>query len=134
MNNQFPGKVKGRQQAADGNFKGKINNTYGYSIGNSDKKLNGLRLLKEFLYEEIGKDEAGNSIRNFHRIYDYQTILELKKWNDKGNFDRVSEMILRGIEWKARSLDAEDELSSRRKITERDGDSYSDDIMQRDWF
>ena len=121
-------------QVWDPSFKGKINNTYGYSIGNSDKKLNGLRLLKEFLYEEIGKDEAGNSIRNFHRIYDYQTILELKKWNDKGNFDRVSEMILRGIEWKARSLDAEDELSSRRKITERDGDSYSDDIMQRDWF
>ena len=121
-------------QVWDPSFKGKINTTYGYSIGNTDKKLNGLRLLKEFLYEEIGKDEAGNPVRNFHRIYDYQTILELKKWNDKGNFDRVSEMILRGIEWKARSLDAENELASRKKITEKDEDSYSDDIMSRDWF
>ena len=118
----------------DPSFKGKINNTYGYSIGNNDKKLNGLRLLKEFLYEEIGKDEQGNPIRNFHRIYDYQTILELKKWSDKGNFDRVSEMILRGIEWKSRSLDAENEMAHRKKITDENGDDYSDDIMSRDWF
>ena len=118
----------------DPSYKGKINNTYGYSIGNSDKMLNGLRLLKEFLYEEIGKDEAGNPVRNFHRIYDYQTILELKKWNDKGNFDRVSEMILRGIEWKARSLDADSELQSRKRITEENGEDYRDDIMGRDWF
>ena len=118
----------------DPSYKGKVNNTYGYNIGNSDKKLNGLRLLREFLYEEIGKDEQGNPIRNFHRIYDYQTILELKKWNDKGNFDRVSEMILRAIEWKARSLDAETELSSRRKIDDLIGDDYEDDIMNRSWF
>ena len=118
----------------DPSFKGKINNTYGYSIGNNDKKLNGLRLLKEFLYEVIGKDEQENPIRNFHRIYDYQTILELKKWSDKGNFDRVSEMILRGIEWKSRSLDAENEMAHRKKITDENGDDYSDDIMNRDWF
>ena len=118
----------------DPSYKGKINNTYGYNIGNSDKKLNGLRLLKEFLYEEIGKDETGKPVRNFHRIFDYQTILELKKWNDKGNFDRVSEMLLRGIEWKARSLDAENELNSRKRITEQNGEDYRDDIMNRDWF
>ena len=118
----------------DSSYKGKINNTFGYSIGNDAKKLNGLRLLKEFLYEEIGKDENGNPVRNFHRIYDYQTILELKKWNDKGNFDRVSEMILRGIEWKAKSLDAQDELSSRKKITEKNIDEHSDSILERSWF
>ena len=118
----------------DSSYKGKINNTYGYSMGNSDKKLNGLRLLREFLYEVIGMDEAGNPIRNFHRIYDYQTILELKKWDEKGNFDRVSEMILRGIEWKARSLDASDEMSTRKKLTDADADTYSDDIMNRQWF
>ena len=121
-------------QVWDPSFKGKVNNTYGYSIGNDAKKLNGLRLLKEFLYEEIGKDEVGNPVRNFHRIYDYQTILELKKWNDKGNFDRVSEMILRGIEWKAYSLDAENELASRKKITEANIDEHSDSILDRPWF
>lgn len=121
-------------QVWDPSFKGKVNNTYGYSIGNTDKKLNGLRLLKEFLYEEIGKDEHGNPVRNFHRIYDYQTILELKKWSDKGNYDRVSEMILRGIEWKARSLDAQEELNSRKKLTEQNEHEHSDHILERDWF
>ena len=102
-------------------------------MGSPDKKLNGLRLLREFLYEEIGKDENGNPIRNFHRIYDYQTILELKKWSVKGNFDRVSEMILRGIEWKGMALDAENRLEDRRKLVESD-EEYQDNIMNRSWF
>ena len=43
-------------------------------------------------------------------------------------------MILRGIEWKARSLNAEDELSSRKKITETNYDEHNDDILTRPWF
>ena len=53
----------------DPSFKGKINSTYGYIISGENKKLDCLRLLKEYLYEEIGQDENGNPIRNFHRIY-----------------------------------------------------------------
>lgn len=116
----------------DSSIQEKYSKTYGFVIGDSAKKLNGIRLLKEFLYEEIGKDENGNPIRNFHRIYDYQTILELKKWNTKGNFDRVSEMILRGIEWKAYNLDAENELKSRVELTAENIDK--NDILERDWF
>ena len=115
----------------DSTIKGKINNTYGFNINNSNK-LEAVRLLKEFLYEEIGKDENGNPIRNFHRIYDYQTILELKKWSTNGNYDRVSEMLLRGIEWKAKQLLNEDELSSRKDLTEENSDSQ--DILNRSWF
>lgn len=116
----------------DNSIQEKYSKTYGFIIGDGTKKLNGIRLLKEFLYEEIGKDENGNPIRNFHRIYDYQTILELKKWNTKGNFDRVSEMILRGIEWKAHNLDAENELNSRVELTADNIDK--NDILERDWF
>lgn len=116
----------------DSSIQEKYSKTYGYVIGDSAKKLNGIRLLKEFLYEEIGKDENGNPIRNFHRIYDYQTILELKKWNVKGNYDRVSEMILRGIEWKAYNLNAESELNSRVELTADNVDK--NDILERDWF
>ena len=101
-------------------------------MGSATRKLDGIRLLKEFLYEEIGKDEFGNPIRNFHTIYDYQTILELKKWNSKGNFDRVSEMILRGIEWKAMQLRAESELTSRKPLDEENLEQV--DILNRDWF
>lgn len=116
----------------DSTLKGKVSSTYGYNMGSATRKLDGIRLLKEFLYEEIGKDEFGNPIRNFHTIYDYQTILELKKWNSKGNFDRVSEMILRGIEWKAMQLRAESELTSRKPLDEENLEQV--DILNRDWF
>lgn len=112
--------------------KGKVNSTYGYNMGDPIKKLNAIRLLQEFLYEKIGEDENGNPVRNFHRIFDYQTILELKKWNAVGNFDRVSEMLLRAIEWKSYKLKAEDELSSRRELNEDNLDE--NDILTRAWF
>lgn len=116
----------------DASFKGKVNSTYGFNISGEQHKLDCVRLTKEFLYEEIGKDEQGNPIRNFHRIYDYQTILELKKWSTKGNFDRVSSMLLRGIEWKGFNIVAGDELSNRKKLTSKNIDD--NDILSRPWF
>lgn len=116
----------------DATYKGKVNTTYGYNISGAARKLDCIRLLKEFLYEEIGKDEHGNPIRNFHHIYDYQSILELKKWNNVGNFDRVSEMLLRGIEWKSMVIDAEKQLSNRKDLTGENIDK--NDILERDWF
>lgn len=116
----------------DSTIKGKVSTSYGYSIGGgSQRKLDALRLLKEFLYTDIGVDEYGNKIKNFHRIYDYQTILELKKWNPIGNFDRVSEMIVRGIEWKAMDIEAKKAMDIRKKI---DVDDESENIMSRSWF
>ena len=115
----------------DTNLQEKYSKTFGYNI-NPGNKLEAIRLLKEFLYEEIGKDEFGNPIRNFHTIYDYQSILELKKWNSKGNFDRVSEMLIRGIEWKAMQLQGEFELENRKPLTAENIDS--NDILNRDWF
>lgn len=116
----------------DASFKGKVNSTYGYSISGEQHKLDCIRLTKEFLYEEIGKDENGNSIRNFHRIWDYQTILELKKWSTKGNYDRVSSMLLRGIEWKGFNILAGDELEKRKELTPENLDK--NDILEREWY
>lgn len=116
----------------DASFKGKVNTTYGYNISGEQHKLDCVRLTKEFLYEEIGKDEFGNPIRNFHRIYDYQIILELKKWSNKGNYDRVSSILLRGIEWKAMKLNAEDELNHRKDLDVDNLDT--NDILSRDWY
>ena len=116
----------------DASFKGKINSTYGFNISGEQHKLDCVRLTKEFLYEEIGKDENGNPIRNFHRIYDYQTILELKKWSTKGNYDRVSSMLLRGIEWKGFNILAEDELGHRKDLTAENIDE--NDILNREWY
>ena len=108
-----------------------VSSTYGFNINNVNK-LDAVRLTKEFLYEEIGRDEHGNPIRNFHRIYDYQSILELKKWSQKGNYDRVSEMLLRGIEWKAMSLRNNRELDHRKTLDGSNLDEH--DILNRPWF
>lgn len=116
----------------DTTMKGKYASTYGYVISDGAKRLDAMRLLREMLYEEIGKDENGNPVRMFHRIYDYQTILELKKWNIKGNFDRVSEMLIRAIEYKSMNIDAEYKLQSRQQLTAENLDGQ--DILSRDWY
>lgn len=92
---------------------------YGINMGSEFKKLEGLRLLKEMLYSVIGKDEKGNDIKLYQTIYDYQSILELKKWNNLGNFDRVSEMLLRGIQWRYANVEAAKELEHRKKIVKK---------------
>ena len=116
----------------DTSIQEKYSKTYGYNMSGAARKLDAIRLLKEFLYEEIGKDEFGNPIRNFHNIYDYQSILELKKWNSKGNFDRISEMLLRGVEWKSMEIKGINELETRKPLTEENIEE--NDILNRDWF
>lgn len=115
----------------DSAVKEKVSTSYGYNIGSGAKKLDGLRLLKEFLYEVIGKNEFGEDIYVFERFLDYQTILELKKFNAEGNFDRISSLILLGIYWKSIDIKGKRELASRKKVTE-----YNDktDIFNRQWF
>lgn len=115
----------------DSAVKEKVSTNYGYNIGSGPKKLDGLRLLKEFLYEVIGKNEFGEDIYVFERFLDYQTILELKKFNAEGNFDRISSLILLGIYWKSIDIKGKRELASRKKVTE---DNDKTDIFNRQWF
>lgn len=115
----------------DSAVKEKVSTSYGYNIGSGSKKLDGLRLLKEFLYEVIGKNEFGEDIYVFERFLDYQTILELKKFNAEGNFDRISSLILLGIYWKSIDIKGKRELASRKKVTE---DNDKTDIFNRQWF
>lgn len=115
----------------DSAVKEKVSTSYGYNIGSGSKKLDGLRLLKEFLYEVIGKNEFGEDIYVFERFFDYQTILELKKFNAEGNFDRISSLILLGIYWKSIDIKGKRELASRKKVTEENDKT---DIFNRQWF
>lgn len=115
----------------DSAVKEKVSTSYGYNIGSGPKKLDGLRLLKEFLYEVIGKNEFGEDIYVFERFLDYQTILELKKFNAEGNFDRISSLILLGIYWKYIDIKGKRELASRKKVTEENDKT---DIFNRQWF
>ena len=104
--------------------------SYGVSITEA-RKLEALRLTKEMLYSEIGIDDLGRPKRFYHTIYDYQTILELKKWNNIGNFDRVSAMLIRGLQWKLCDVEASKELASRKKINTED---TSTNILKRAWY
>ncbi len=122
----------------DNSVKAKASATYGINMGGGagqagvgTKVLEGLRLLKEMLYSEVGKNALGQPIYVFQTIYDYQTILELKKWNSKGNFDRVSEMIIRALQWRLNDVQSAKELSHRKKATEN---NYKDDILSRPWY
>lgn len=115
----------------DSAVKEKVSTSYGYNIGSGPKKLDGLRLLKELLYEVIGKNEFGEDIYVFERFLDYQTILELKKFNAEGNFDRISSLILLGIYWKSIDIKGKRELANRKKVTEENDKT---DIFNRQWF
>ena len=114
----------------DTSLKGATVSTYGVNLGGdgagSTKKLEGLRLLKEMLYSVVGKDELGKDIRMYQMIFDYQTILELKKWNNIGNFDRVSEMIIRALQWKQQDIKSSRELVHRKKVVSN--------VLTRDWY
>ena len=120
----------------DSSIKAKASASYGVNIGGGDgnggtKVLEGLRLLKEMLYSEVGVDRLGKTVYFFQTIYDYQTILELKKWNSKGNFDRVSEMIIHALQWRLKDIRAAKELAHRKKATV---DNCEDNIWNRTWF
>lgn len=118
----------------DTSLKAHVSASYGVNMGGgsgagSTKVLEGLRMLKEMLYSEVGKDEHGKPKLFFHTIYDYQTILELKKWNSVGNFDRVSEMIIHALQWKQSDVQAAKELSARKKILETSDNFYNRDLF-----
>ena len=121
--------MKDPVQIWDTSLKGAVASTYGVNIGDGPKKLEGLRLLKEMLYSIVGKDDLGNDVYFFQTIYDYQSILELKKWNALGNFDRVSEMIMRALRWRLQDVEAAKELAHRKKIK-----VDKNNIFNRNWF
>lgn len=62
----------------DSAVKEKVSTSYGYNIGSGPKKLDGLRLLKEFLYEVIGKNEFGEDIYVLKDFLIIKQFLNLK--------------------------------------------------------
>lgn len=112
----------------DKNIKEKMEASYGYTI-NGETKLDAIRMTVEMLSSVVGKDEEGKDILYLHCIQDYQTILELKKFSDSGNYDRVSELLIRGIEWAANNKFANDKLKHRQKV-----DTAINNFWDRPWY
>lgn len=74
-------------------LKGKANRDKGMNM-TTKRKEKGAVYLRDWLTEPRGKDKNGYTKTNLHYIYDPALLRELLKWNLKGNFDRVSALLI----------------------------------------
>ena len=70
------------------------NNDYGIVIGDGDKKYNGLRMLKEFIYEPLSYTDDSKPIRRLKSISSVRLLLECQRFTAEGNFDHISAAIV----------------------------------------
>lgn len=70
------------------------NNDYGIVIGDGDKKYNGIRMLKEFIYEPLSYTADGKPIRRLKSISSVRLLLECQRFTAEGNFDHISAAIV----------------------------------------
>ena len=62
---------------------------------NVARKLDGVIYLRDWLLQKRVKDDFGNTLLNLHYIYSEALLKELLRYKlDKGNFDRVSALIV----------------------------------------
>tara|TARA_R110000772_G_C13310328_1_gene440545 strand:+ start:62412 stop:64658 length:2247 start_codon:yes stop_codon:yes gene_type:complete len=97
---------------------------YGLHI-NDQRKRNGAVYFKDWLLAKVDKDEHGNWKRNIHYIYDINLLRELLKWNLKGNFDRVSTMIVGMYDIKEQYF---------VEVEPPTPETNEDNLFERDWF
>ena len=88
---------------------------YGIVIGDGDIKLEGMRMVRDFLYEIVGKTSDDTPIYRFNQIYDISFLLELDKFIFGRNADRLSSAIVAMFEFRKDSLLLEREANSKSK-------------------
>lgn len=88
---------------------------YGIVIGDGDIKLEGMRMVRDFLYEIIGKTSDDTPIYRFNQIYDISFLLELDRFIFGRNADRLSSAIVAMFEFRKDSLLLEREANSKSK-------------------
>lgn len=84
----------------DRSIKDKASIGYGVVVGDTEKKLEGLRMLKDFIYEVVGKTENNTELYRLNTIISLSFCLELQRFNLSGNFDRISSAIVAMFEFK----------------------------------
>lgn len=88
---------------------------YGIVIGDGDIKLEGMRMVRDFLYEIVGKTSDDTPIYRFNQIYDISFLLELDRFIFGRNADRLSSAIVAMFEFRKDSLLLEREVNSKSK-------------------
>lgn len=88
---------------------------YGIVIGDGDIKLEGMRMVRDFLYEIVGKTSDDTPIYRFNQIYDISFLLELDRFIFGRNADRLSSAIVAMFEFRKDSLLLKREANSKSK-------------------
>lgn len=88
---------------------------YGIVIGDGDIKLEGMRMVRDFLYEIVGKTSDDTPVYRFNQIYDISFLLELDRFIFGRNADRLSSAIVAMFEFRKDSLLLEREANSKSK-------------------
>lgn len=95
---------------------------------NDKRKADGVVYLRDWFMTKRGKDEFGNDSLNLHHFYDEGGLMEALKWNLKGNFDRISTLIV-GM------YDIREQFFTEISV-DKYGNTYDygEGIFNRDWF
>lgn len=87
---------------------------YGIVIGDGDIKLEGMRMVRDFLYEIVAHTEDDVPIYRFQQIYDVSFLLELDRFIFGRNADRLSSAIVAMFEFRKDALLLERDLSAKK--------------------
>lgn len=109
----------------DTKIKGSLPDDYGVNLSNDIRKLQGLQLLKAMLYMKVGTNEDGSDKVFLETIPDVAFLLEIQKWHNEGNFDRVSDAIIEAFAHKRSEISAASKIQTRKRTTSH--------IMEREW-
>jgi hypothetical protein len=73
--------------------KSKVNRAFGMHM-TTERKAQGVLYTKDWINSPRATLENGKQILNLHTIKDVGLLKELTKFNDKGNFDRISALLI----------------------------------------
>lgn len=93
---------------------------YGIIIGDGDIKLEGMRMVRDFLYEVVGKTIDDTPIYRFQQIYDVSFLLELDRFVFGKNADRLSSAIVAMFEFRKDALILEKELTNKKNSNDNE--------------
>lgn len=91
-------------------IKGPDMSSYGIVIGDGDIKLEGMRMVRDFLYEIVGRTSDDAPIYRFEQIFDVSFLLELDRFIFGRNADRLSSAIVAMFEFRKDTLLLEKEI------------------------
>jgi len=100
--------------------------SYGMIIGTTARKIDGIDMFKDYLYEKVSVGKNGQVLRRFNFIFDLPFLLEIDKYRFKGNFDRVSAAILAMYQFNLMTA-----LKVKPMVKKKEGKRLQDLLLKR---